>query len=97
MNFIKNVIPPLIVNTGFCMVKIFIFILFAGFFVACATHSKRVDRDFTTSKETIKLEKSKFLSSKNEILYILMVDRVGKVVKVKLLDFKEKKLKNGRR
>jgi hypothetical protein len=58
----------------------------------CSSNKVKIKHEFLTSDEEIRKAKSQLRSSKNETLYLLMVDKSGKVVKVKLLDFKERKL-----
>ena len=68
-------------------------LLFWSVFTAvsgCSSTDTKIDREFTTSNEEIRAAKSEFRTSKNEILYLLMVDRSGAVVKVKLLGYKKK-------
>ena len=68
--------------------KIFMAIALA-FSAACAV-DPAFERDFSTTEHEIKRAKIGFGLSKYEALYLMMVDRSGKVVKVRLLDYKER-------
>ncbi|MCE2029328.1 hypothetical protein [Sessilibacter corallicola] len=62
-----------------------------GFIAACA--SKPQLPDFKYTEEAISHARKSFRQSHKEILFLLMVDRNGKVVKSQIIDWKKDDLK----
>lgn len=69
-----------------------IFLLSLAFICPACAVDPVFERGFAMTAREIERAKIGFGLSKYEALYLMMVDRSGKVVKIKLLDFKEPKV-----